>query len=124
MVLNNGVDAPGERWAENPFFVLELTPGATRPEVERAAAKLLSMIEIGMKAAALYPTPLGPRARTPELVRLAIAELRDPERRAMHEAWWVDPTPTTPDDASTSPPRGDATAGFTFDAPSILGWRP
>lgn len=114
------MDAPGERWADNPFFVLELTPSASRPEVERAAAKLLSMIEIGMKAAALYPTPLGPRARTPELVRTAVAELRDPERRTMHEAWWIDPAPTMPD---TPSPAGGDRGPFTFDAPAILGWR-
>lgn len=118
------MDAPGERWANNPFFVLELSPAATRPEVERAAAKLLSMIEIGMKAAAIYPTPAGPRARTPELVRTAVAELRDPERRALHEAWWIDPGPVsveTPSDERPGP-RVEVSLPWTFDAPRLLGW--
>jgi hypothetical protein len=35
-----------------------------------------------------YPTPFGARERTPELVRAAIAELRDPVRRLAHE-WWA-----------------------------------
>lgn len=115
------MDAPGERWADNAFFVLELQPTATRPEVERAAAKLLSMLEIGMKAAAIYPTPVGPRARTPELVRIAVADLRDPERRAMHEAWWIDPGPSSPESPEVEP-RSEASLPWTFDAPRVLGW--
>jgi hypothetical protein len=121
------VVAPGERWADNPFFVLELTPAATRAEIERAGAKLLAMLEIAMQRAAIYTTPVGPRARTPELVRSAMAELRNPERRVVHEAWWIAVEPTgeanqqDADDDIVDPPRG-TTSQWSFDAPALLGW--
>jgi hypothetical protein len=75
------------RVAENPFHVLGLAPTATRHEIEREAQKLLGMLELGLAAAATYPTPLGPRGRTPELVRAAVAALRDPARRLAAELW-------------------------------------
>lgn len=80
-------DDPGRKILENPFRVLELTPTATRGEVEREAAKWLGMLELGHAGAGSYATPLGPRQRTAELVRWAAAELRDPERRLAHELW-------------------------------------
>ena len=46
------------------------------------------MLAAGLAAAASYATPLGSRERTPEMVRSALAELRDPARRLAHE-WWV-----------------------------------
>ncbi len=76
-----------ERLADNPFFVLGLTPAATAREVEREAQKLLGMIELGLAAAASYPTPLGPRPRTAERVRAAAATLRDPRERLLAELW-------------------------------------
>jgi len=69
----------------NPFLVLELPPDASANEIERQGDKLLAMLAAGLGQAARYPTPLGPRARTPELVRAAMAELRDPARRLLHE---------------------------------------
>lgn len=72
----------------NPFFVLELPAGATREQAERQGAKLLAMLAAGVSGAATYPTPLGPRERTDELVRAALAELRDTDRRLLHE-WWA-----------------------------------
>lgn len=75
------------RISENPFYVLGLRPSATRLEVEREGQKLLGMIELGLDEALEYPTPLGRRARTADLVRRALAELRDPERRLVHEVW-------------------------------------
>ena len=56
-----------DRWGDNPFFVLDLPVTATRAEVERAGQKWLGMLEVGMSRAAIYTTPLGVRARTPEL---------------------------------------------------------
>lgn len=76
-----------ERWLENPFFVLGIATSATRVEVERAGQRLLGELAIERKAALEYETPVGPKARTPELVRHALAELRDPARRLLHEAW-------------------------------------
>jgi hypothetical protein len=72
----------------NPFLVLELPAGATREQAERQGAKLLAMLSAGLAGAATYPTPLGPRERTDELVRAALAELRDTDRRLIHE-WWA-----------------------------------
>jgi len=72
---------------ENPFFVLGLSPDASRLELEREAQKLLGMLELGFAAAKTYQTPLGPRARTAELVRAAVATLRDPYQRLLAELW-------------------------------------
>ncbi len=80
-------DEPGRRIAENPFHVLALPPTATRAEVEREAAKWIGMLELSHAGAGAYETPLGPRARTSDLVRWAAAELRDPDRRLAHELW-------------------------------------
>ena len=76
-----------QRWLENPFFVLGIGLGASRIEVERAGQRLLAELVIQRKAALEYETPVGKNARTPELVRQALAELRDPARRLLHEAW-------------------------------------
>ena len=76
------------RHLANPFLVLELEPEVTREELERQGAKLLALLAASVVEAATYPTPLGPRERTPELVRGALAELRDPAKRLLHE-WWA-----------------------------------
>jgi hypothetical protein len=80
-------DTPGERILANPFLVLGLAPAASALEVEREGQKLLGMVELGLEAAASYATPLGPRPRSVELLRWAMAELRDPHRRLLHELW-------------------------------------
>lgn len=72
----------------NPFFVLELPLDATREQLERQGAKLLALLAAGVADAATYPTPLGPRERTDEMVRAALADLRDPDRRLAQE-WWA-----------------------------------
>jgi len=46
------------------------------------------MLSAGMSESASYETPLGSRSLSEELVREAIAELRDPDRRLIHE-WWA-----------------------------------
>lgn len=76
------------RHLANPFLVLELAVTATRDDLERQGAKLLSMLAAGVGEAASYPTPVGPQVRTPEAVRTALAELREPRKRAIHE-WWA-----------------------------------
>ena len=53
---------------DNPFFVLGLSPDASRIEIEREAQKLLGMLELGFVGAQTYATPLGPRTRTAETV--------------------------------------------------------
>jgi hypothetical protein len=72
----------------NPFLVLGVEPTAAAAEIERQGQRLLAELAAGLPGARRYATALGTRERTPELVRSAIAELRDPARRLAHE-WWA-----------------------------------
>jgi len=72
----------------NPFLVLAVAPSASAAEIERQGQRLLAELAAGLDGARRYTTPSGARARTPEMVRSAIAELRDPARRLAHE-WWA-----------------------------------
>lgn len=120
------------RIRDNPFYVLGLRPDATRVEIERQGAKLLGMLELKLKSAMTYPTPIGPAERTPDKVRKAMADLRDPERRLGHELWArLDPQGTSPAPAEAADP-GEETAHAdehrtAAEAPwaealSALGW--
>jgi hypothetical protein len=73
---------PQRRLADNPFYVLGLRPECGRLDVEREGPKLLGMLELGLKSAASYMTPLGPQPRTADKVRVAMAELRSPDAAA------------------------------------------
>ncbi len=73
--------------ATNPFYVLGLRPDCARAEIEREGQKLLGMLELEMGAASHYRSPLGEHRRTPSQIREAMAELRDPDRRLLHELW-------------------------------------
>lgn len=75
------------RHLENPFLVLALAVTSDLAAIERQGQKLLAMLAAGLDEAQRYATPRGPRLRTAELVRSAMAELRDPERRLVHEHW-------------------------------------
>lgn len=75
------------KFEENPFFVLGIGPQSPRDEIERAAQKLLGLLELGAASATTYQTPLGPRKRTQELVRQAVAQLRDGAARLEAEVW-------------------------------------
>lgn len=75
------------RLARNPFYVLGVPPMASAVEVEREGRKLLGMLELGLASARHYLCPLGKRERTPEMVREAMAELRDPQKRLLCELW-------------------------------------
>ncbi len=91
------------RLEENPFCVLGISVGSTRAEVERAAQLLLAKLELDLAEARSYETPFGTRTRTPELVRKAAAELRDPDRRLVHEFWALkDPTMRVPEPDASS----------------------
>jgi hypothetical protein len=72
----------------NPFFVLEVAPAAVGADIERQGQRLLAELAAGLEGARCYETPFGVRERTPEAVRAALAELRDPARRLAHE-WWA-----------------------------------
>ena len=113
-----------EKIRDNPFYVLGLRPEATRQQVEREGQKLLGMLELNLASAARYPTPVGPGERTADKVRVAMAELRDPERRLGHELWArLDPTPLPAAPAEApEPPRRKADAPWA-GALAALGWR-
>lgn len=99
----------------NPFYVLEVRPGALPVDIERAGQRLLAMLGVGLEAARTYPTPFGPRPRDPELVRRALDELRDPNRRWAHEIWAELPPAEIP--AATAP------LDPWPEAMEALGWR-
>jgi len=105
---------------DNPFFVLGVGPDASRIEIEREAQKLLGMLELGFADAQTYATPIGPRPRTAEAVRAAVAALRDPHRRLVAELWARHvPAPTAKAAAEPAAPA-PARAGLR----RALGWRP
>jgi hypothetical protein len=104
---------------DNPFFVLGVEPDATRLELEREAQKLLGMLELGFAEAQTYATPVGPQVRTAELVRAAVAALRDPYRRLVAELWARHAPPAVPAAPTTTSPA-PAHAGLR----RALGWRP
>ena len=102
-------------WRRNPFFVLEIATDATPTEVERAGQRLLGLLAVGSANAAIYQTPLGPATRDADRVRQALAALRDPEQRVLHELW-----------ANVVPAGGQASsyagAGPWKEAEHALGW--
>ena len=71
----------------NPFYVLEVRPGASSTEIEREGQKLLAMLEVGLRGADVYPTPLGGMPRDADLVRRSLDALRDPARASLHAIW-------------------------------------
>jgi hypothetical protein len=102
-----------EELAQNPFFVLGIAPSTPRMETERAAQKLLAQLAIGAASAQSYASPFGPLPRDEQLVRAALAALRDPEQRALYELWAGDPTSA-----------GDVQRAFAWpDAFRSIGWR-
>lgn len=74
-----------QRIAENPFYVLGVATTVTRTDLEREGNKLLSMLQLDLKESKTYRSPLGEHARSAEAVRAAMAELRDPKKRLVHE---------------------------------------
>ena len=123
MVKPSAADGEAQRrLVDNPFHVLGLRPEAGRVEVEREGQKLLGMLELGLKAAGSYMTPLGPQTRTVDRVRGAMAALRDPEKRLLHEFWAaLPPCPEPPRAPSLPRVEGDLEP-FT-GAFAAQGWR-
>src|ERR1700731_1312088 len=74
-------------WRSNPFFVLGVSTEASRGEVERAGQRLLGLLAVGNAGAVHYDTPLGSATRDADSVRQALATLRDPNERVIHELW-------------------------------------
>lgn len=97
-------EAARARLASNPFYVLGLRPDCARAEIEREGQKLIGMLELELSAATTYRSPIGEHRRTPELVREAMAELRDPNRRLLHELW-----------ATLEPGQSEASSGAGED---------
>ncbi len=111
------------RVVENPFYVLELAPDCSWVAIERQGQKLLGMLELGLKPAMIYLTPLGPQARTPTLVRMAMAELQRPERRLYHEFWAKLPVQQNPEISGDSGANSAKSGLAQFvDAFAVHGW--
>jgi hypothetical protein len=108
------------RLEENPFFVLGISPDASRIEIEREAQKLLGMLELGFAEASTYATPLGARPRTAEAVRAAVAALRDPYRRLLAELWARHAPPMRAAAAPAAPEDDPPRPGLR----RALGWSP
>lgn len=104
---------------DNPFLVLGISPDASRIEIEREAQKLLGMLELDFAGASSYATPLGPRPRTAEAVRAAVAALRDPYQRLVAELWARHAPPVT-----TEAPKPEPAPNEAPDLRRALGWRP
>src|SRR5947207_13377920 len=110
---------PLAAWRSNPFFVLEVPTDAPPTDVERAGQRLLSLLTVGSENARTYPTPLGPEVRDAEKVREALAALRDPEQRVLHELW----ANVVPADGPTSAhSNAGACNGPWEEAGDALGW--
>lgn len=115
-------EAARARLATNPFYVLGLRPDCARAEVEREGQKLIGMLELELSAAATYRSPIGEHRRTPELVREAMAELRDPNRRLLHELW-ATLEPSSDASSSTDEHEPDGAAELApFPALRALGF--
>lgn len=99
------VDDSLARLRQNPFYILGVAQEAPRAEVERAAQRWLGLLELDTKSARHFATPLGTVERTADLVRWAVAELRDPDRRLRHELWLL---ALTREDTKASFPAPDS----------------
>jgi hypothetical protein len=120
--------AARRRFVDNPFHVLGLPKSATRAEVEREGQKLLGMLELDLASARRYATPVGPAERDAAAVRQAMAELRDPDKRLLHELWaWAPPGTSTGTESpageeQAAPPAGGRAARRWPEARRVLGF--
>lgn len=114
-------EAARARLAGNPFYVLGLRPDCARAEIEREGQKLIGMLELELSSATSYRSPIGVHRRTPELVREAMAELRDPNRRLLHELWATLEPVAEPAASETASEREQATLA-PFPALRALGF--
>lgn len=103
--------------SENPFHVLGVALDCSALEAERAGQKWLGLLEVGVGAAKTYASPVGARPRTPEAVRQAMADLRDPARRLVAELLYVEPGDPA------APAAGWPAVDPDPDAFRELGWR-
>jgi len=102
---------------DDPFAVLGVAVTATTREIEREAQKLLGMLALGVGDVGTYLSAAGPRPRTPEAVRAAAAQLRDPRQRLLAELM-AGAAPPPP-----APPAPVAAPGWP-DALRRAGWGP
>jgi len=114
--------AARRRFLDNPFHVLGLPKTATRAEVEREGQKLLGMLELELASARNYTTPVGPAERDDAAVRQAMAELRDPDKRLLHELWAWSAPDVEADGASVEDTSPRSAGGRWPEARRVLGF--
>lgn len=85
-----------------PFWVLELTPDAQNPDIEKAARDIQAKIQLGVESSFRFRTPAEYLERDEHLVREAKAALQNPERRLLAEFWYIPPCKATYHDGKTS----------------------
>jgi len=111
---------PLQGWRVNPFFVLEVRTDASPADIERAGQRLIALLTVGSESAARCETPLGPVTRDADMVRQALAALRDPEQRVLHELW-ANVAPVTADERHAI--SANAAAARPWDAAMrAIGW--
>lgn len=119
----NKLESPAlAAWRANPFFVLEIKPDASRADVERVGQRLLAQLSIGAQGAAEYATPLGKGTRDADMVRQALASLRDPAQRQVHELWAAMTPPALSNASKPATNFMPDTAPKWDHAESWLGW--
>ena len=102
---------------DDPFALLGVAVTASVRDIEREAQKLLGMLALGVGDVGTYVSAAGPRPGTPEAVRAAAAQLRDPRQRLLAEV--LAGVPTVPAPSTNAPPA----AGWP-DALRRTGWGP
>ena len=101
------------------WYVPAVVPVPVILAVRTGVAATLGVVELDFADAKTFKTPLGPRERTAEAVRAAVAALRDPYQRLLAELW-----------ARNAPPVYELAPApeNIVDAPTglrrSLGWRP
>jgi hypothetical protein len=107
---------------ENPYFVLALPWDAPRSAIEREAQKWLGMLQLSFAEAMHYSTPLGLHVRTADLVRTAVAQLRDPASKVMAQMWAVHSGDMSA--ATVQPPLAPPDMPTSSTLALDLGWQP
>ena len=110
-------ETPAALLRDNPFFVLDIGVEATPIEVERAAQRLLALLELGGAKSRSFETPFGSAERNADLVRQSLTALRIPQQRKMYEILTEVAPVTEREQDSLSRPWQEASRAIGWQAP-------